>query len=341
MKQVWIGRVGPPEVLEVRDVPDPEPGRGEVRVEVRASGVNFSDLMARVGMYPDGPAPPCVVGYEISGVVDRVGPGVDAGRLGTRVVAATRFGGYASHVVVDEAHAVPLPSTMSFHAGAALPVTGLTAWMILEEMHRVRAGDRVLIHSAGGGVGLMACELVKKRGGVAVGTASAHKHDFLREWGFDELVDYRTVDYEEALRRGPGFDLVMDPLGGEHWAKGLRLLRTGGKLVCYGMSVNISGTVGSKVHALKNILRIPWLSTSLPGLIGANKGVLGVNMGRMWNESERLVGWLEQLLRRVEEGSLRVRVHAAVPFSRAAEAHRLIHDRKNIGKVLLVPDAFA
>lgn len=328
MRQVWISREGGPEVLEVREAETPEPGPGEVRVEVRAAGVNFADLMARMGMYPDGPPPPCVVGYEVSGVIDAVGEGVGPSRVGARVIAATRFGGYSSHVIVPDGAAVEMPESMGFHTATAIPVTGLTAWMILEEMHRVRAGDRVLVHSAGGGVGLMACDLIKRRGAIAVGTASAAKHDFLREWGYDELVDYRAVDYEEALKDGAPFDLVMDPLGGKNWGKGLRLLRPGGKLACFGMSVNATGKMGNRLGMIRNVLGIPWIAMSVVGLINGNKGVLGINMGRMWSERERLVEWLGALVRLSGAGEVRPRVHAAVPFSEAAEAHRMLHDRE-------------
>lgn len=337
MRQVWISRAGPPEVLEVRASDTPTPPAGELRLEVRAAGVNFADLMARMGMYQDGPPPPCVVGYEVSGVIDAVGEGVDPSWVGRRVVAATRFGGYSSHVLVGPDAVAPLPDDMSFSTAAAIPVTGLTAWMILEEMHRVREGDRILVHSAGGGVGLMACDLIKRRGATAVGTASAGKHAFLKDWGYDELVDYRSQDYEEVLGAGPEFDLVMDPLGGHNWAKGLRLLKTGGKLACYGMSVNAQGKVGRRLAMLGNILRIPFIGMNPVSLINGNKAVLGVNMGRMWDEKARLVGWLQTLVGLVDSGELRVTVHAEVPFDEAPEAHRILHDRENLGKVLLIP----
>lgn len=337
MKQIWISRYGAPEVLELREAPDPQPGAGQVRVAVRAAGVNFADALARMGMYPDGPPAPCVVGYEVAGVVEEVGEGVDSGLLGREVLVATRFGGYSSQVVVDADNLVDKPASLSFSEAASIPVVGLTAWMILEEMHRVRAGDRILVHGAGGGVGLVACDLIKRRGAVAVGTASAHKHEFLKAWGFDELVDYRNQDYEEALKDGELFDLVLDPLGGHNWGKGLRLLKTGGKIACYGMSVNVSGPGGNRFAMLKNALRIPWWAMSPPGLINANRGVLGVNMGHMWDEKQRLVGWLRELLALVEEGSLRTRVHAEVPFEEAARAHQILHERQNLGKVVLVP----
>ena len=338
MKQIVIPKIGPPSVLEVRESDDPVPGPGQVRIRVQAAGINFADLMARIGVYPDAPPLPAVVGYEVAGDIDMVGEGVDPTRVGAPVLAATKFGGYSTHVIVDARQALLRPDGMDAKTGAALPVTGLTAWMMCEEMGRVREGDRVLIHSAGGGVGLMACDLVKWRGGTAIGTASGKKHAFLKEWGYDGLVDYRTTDFHEALRHEPGFDLVLDPVGGESWGKSFDLLQPTGRLVCFGFSANAGGNTRSIFRTLGNLQKTPWLLFNPIRVINANKGVLGVNMGRLWDEVDRLTTWLEKLIALWEQGELRVHVHDALPFSRAADAHQLIHDRENFGKVLLVPD---
>jgi synaptic vesicle membrane protein VAT-1 len=338
MEQVWITRTGEPSVLEVREAPDPEPGPGQVRVKVDASGVNFADAMARMGIYPDAPKLPAVVGYEVAGTIDKVGEGVSASRVGEPVVSATRFGGYSSMVVLDGQVALKRPEGLTASMAAAIPVNGLTAWMMLEEMARVREGDRVLVHSAGGGVGLLALDLIKYRGGYAIGTASKSKHAFLYERGYDELIDYRSDDYEKVLASKPPLDVVLDPLGGANWAKGLRLLRTGGKLICFGFSINASDASKRNVFkVISNLWSTPWLLFNPIKLINENKGVLGVNMGRMWRETERLGGWLDRLLALWKEGRLRPHVHAEVPFSKAPEAHRLLHARENVGKVVLVP----
>ena len=156
MKQIWISQIGDPNVLEVRDSPDPMPGPGQVRIQVEFAGVNFADLMARMGIYPDSPKLPAVVGYEVAGQIDAIGEGVSPHRMGQPVVALTRFGGYSSAVLVPERHAVQRPEGMDAKTAAAIPVTGLTAWMMLEVMGGLKAKDRVLVHSAGGGVGLAA-----------------------------------------------------------------------------------------------------------------------------------------------------------------------------------------
>lgn len=337
MKQIWITRYGPPEVLKLRETPDPEPQADEVRVVVRAAGVNFADLMARMGIYPDGPPAPCVVGYEVSGVIDKIGAGVSRDFLGRRVVAMTRFGGYSSQVTLPSSQCVEIPSSISFEDAASVPVAGLTSWMILNEMHRVRRGDRILVHSAGGSVGLIAVQLIKLSGGYAVGTASSSKHEWLEQWGYDHLIDYHVDDYEAVLRKEPKFDLVMDPLGGHHWQKALRLIRPGGKIACYGMSVNAEGTIRRPFQFAKNLLRVPFWSLGPLGLINENKGVLGINMGRLWDERTRLTAWVQQLFRLMASEKLKPKIHARVPFEEASQAHQILHRRENIGKVLLIP----
>ena len=337
MEQIWIPRIGNPSVLEVRQAPDPEPGPGQVRVSVAAAGVNFADLMARMGLYPDAPPLPAVVGYEVSGTIDAVGQGVDAARIGDRVVAMTRFGGYSSAVVADERGVARIPEGKDLLEAASIPVTGLTSWMMLEVMGRVRRRDRVLVHSAGGGVGLMALDLLKWRGAWAAGTASAGKHPLLRDRGYDQLIDYRSEDFEQVLADETGFDLILDPVGGESWAKGLRLLRPGGRLICFGMSVNAGGDKRNVFSTMRNLASIPWLQVNPISLMNGNKGVMGVNMGHMWGEADRVRGWLDRLMDLWREGILRPMVHATVPFDQAADAHRLLHERKNLGKVLLVP----
>src|SRR2546426_4552026 len=174
MRSVCITRTGPPEALEVRDGPDPVPGPGQALVRVRATGVNFADVMARLGLYPDAPPRPCVVGYEVAGTIERLGPGVDGGlATGQRVVALTRFGGYAEAIAVPTAQLFPMPARMSFEEGAAIPVNYLTAVLMLRHFGNVKRGERVLVHAAAGGVGLAAVPPLRVPGAEGVRTASA------------------------------------------------------------------------------------------------------------------------------------------------------------------------
>lgn len=341
MQQIWIPRIGDPTVLELREAPDPEPGPMQVRIQVGGAGVNFADVMARIGMYPDAPPLPCVVGYEVAGRIDKVGPGVSPDRVGQDVVAMCRFGGYSSVVCVDDVQAVVRPAGLGVIEAASMPVVYLTAWMMLEVMGRVRAGDRVLVHSAGGGVGLAALDLLRWRGAIAYGTASGGKHPFLLERGYHRLCDYTRVDFEDDLKDVGGFDLILDPVGGDSWAKGLRMLRAGGRLVCFGMSANATGDTRSLWSLARNMWSVPWMDSNPIALINQNKGLMGVNMGHLWHETARVAGWLGELLLLWEQGVVRPEVHATVPFSNAREAHRILHARENTGKIVLIPDHLA
>lgn len=339
MRQVWITRVGPPEVLELREAPDPTPKPGEVLIHVRASGVNFADIMARLGLYPDAPKLPAVVGYEVAGDIAAMGSGVTRS-IGEKIFAITRFGGYSDKVCVPVAQAVPLPESMSYEEGAAIPVNYLTAYQMLIQMGSLKSGERVLVHSAAGGVGLAAIDLCRIHGAEVFGTASASKHAFLRERGVAHVIDYTTQDYEaevKRLTRGRGVHIVLDAMGGEHWKKGYRCLAPSGRLVMFGLSSAATGKTRSILSLLKTLLSMPLFSFTPLRLINDNKALLGVNLGHMWGETELRTSWLLQLLAWYREGKIRPTVGARFPLAEAAAAHHYIQDRKNIGKVVLIP----
>jgi synaptic vesicle membrane protein VAT-1 len=343
MKAVVLTGHGGPEVLQVQERPDPPVGPGEVRIDVKAAGINFADTMARVGLYPDAPKPPCVLGYEVSGVVESVGPGAESLKAGDRVIAGSRFGGQASMVTVPETQAFPLPESWSFEQGAAFPVNYTTAYVALVMMGGIRKGDRVLIHAAAGGVGISATQIARSREAEIFGTASAAKHDAIRAQGVDHAIDYRTQDFEQEVRRitgGEGVDLIMDALGPTTFRKDYRLLRQGGKLIMYGASELSTGQGRSIPTVARNLLRmplatVPWWKSL--GIMNENKGVFGLNM-LTWQDTEGLDRVLEPLSEELESGDFIDPVVAeAFPFDRAGEAHRFIAERRNIGKVVLVP----
>jgi len=339
MRQVWITRVGPPEVLELRQAPDPTPHAGEVLINVKASGVNFADIMARLGLYPDAPKLPAVVGYEVAGNIVAVGTGVTRS-IGERVLALTRFGGYSDRICVPVSQAVDLPEGMSYEEGAALPVNYLTAYQMLIQMGSLKSGERVLVHSAAGGVGLAAIDLCKIHGAEVIGTASAGKHAFLRERGVAHVIDYTSQDYEaevKHLTRGRGVHIVLDAMGGEHWKKGYRCLVSSGRLIMFGLSSAVTGKTRSTFSLLKTLIHTPLFSFPPPRLINDNKALVGVNLGRMWNETELLRDWFLQLLNWYKEGKIRPTISKTFPLVEAAQAHHYIQDRKNIGKIILVP----
>lgn len=341
MRQIWITRPGPPEVLEVRQAPDPEPNAGEVRIRVRAAGINFADLMARVGLYPDAPKIPCVVGYEVSGVIDAVGDGVTAFGVGDRVFGMPRFGGYTDTLVLPARQVFRMPEKMTFEQAAALPVVYLTAHHMMLYTGNLRPKSRVLVHSAAGGVGLAVIELAKTRQCELFGIASRSKHAFLRERGVDHVID-READYVSEVKRltgGRGVDLILDPVGGKSWSEGYSLLAPAGRLVAFGLSAAASGTTRNLVHAAMQVLKIKRFSPRK--LMNDNKSITGVNMGHLFGEIEMLTEQFEALVRLYEQGHIAPYVDRCFAFSEAAAAHRYIHDRKAKGKVLLVPDELA
>ena len=335
MKQLVISRHGPPEVLEVRDAPDPAVLPGAVRIRVRAAGINFSDLLARQGLYPDAPKPPCTVGYEVAGVVDAVGAGVTAPRVGDRVVATTRFGGQSELVVVPTAAVFPLPAGWTLEQGAAFPVVYLTAHHMLVRVAAARRGDTVLVHAAAGGVGLAVAELSRLLGFRVLGLASTGKHAILREYGVEPL-DSRDPRWFDAVRRvAPrGVDVVLDAVGGDSWRHGYGLLAPAGRLVCYGASALSDGLRRNVVRTIWRVLRFPRFGPL--ALMNDNRSVAGVNLGHLWNDQALLAPQVEALLGYAREGRLTPRVDRTFPLAEAAAAHRYIHERRNIGKVVLV-----
>jgi NADPH:quinone reductase-like Zn-dependent oxidoreductase len=334
--QIEIPEFGDPEVLTPREVPTPEPGPGEIRIAVEASGVNFADCMARMGLYDKTPELPAVMGWEVAGTVEALGDGVTGFSLGDPVLAVCHFGGYATHVVVDAEQAFLRPPDLDAVTAAAIPVHGLSAYMMLEVMGRVREGDRVLVLSAGGGIGIMCIGFLKWHGAFAVGAASGHKHPLLRDLGYEQLIDYNVTDLEAALADQEGFDLILDPFAGDSWSRSFRLLRGGGRLMVYGYS----DVVGQSHRTVRSLLHMvattPWLDFNPFKLMRENKGVLGMEMEHMWNERDRVRGWMEHVLELWDQGVVAPRIHATVPLTQAHQAHQLLHDRENIGKVILV-----
>ncbi len=339
MQQVVITKVGGPEVLQVREAPDPSPMRGEIRIAVAAAGLNFADVSARVGLYPDAPKPPMTVGYEVSGTVDAVGGGVDGFAVGDRVVSLTRFGGQSSSVVVPAHQAVHLPDGLDLVHAAAIPVNYLTAYLMLVRLGNVRKGESVLIHAAAGGVGFAALQICRLLGAVTYGTASSGKHERLRDAGLDHPIDYRNQDFAAEVNRltkGRGVDVILDAVGGRTSRKNYQLLRPLGRLFLFGAS---SASQDRKRNVLKAGAAIAQFPVFHPlALMNANKGVFGVNLGHLWDEKEMMSEVLAELLQWWSEGKIEPVVDSVFPFSKAADAHDQLQLARNVGKVLLVPD---
>jgi NADPH:quinone reductase-like Zn-dependent oxidoreductase len=312
---------GDTSVLRVEERPDPVPGPEEVIVEVKAAGLNFADVMARMGLYPDAPKPPMVMGYEVAGTIEGTGE---------RVLAGTRFGGQAERVAVRREDTVPLPEGLSFAQGAAIPVNYSTAWAALVTYGNVQPGERVLIHAAAGGVGIAATQIAKRLGAHVLGTSSPGKHEAIRANGVDEAFGY---DLPKGLEK---VDVVLDAVGGASFKRSYDLLRAGGRLVAFGASSVVGGEKRNLVKAAPQALRMV-RGFNLMEQMSASKAVIGLNMLTLWDDRGTLDPWITPLREMMDDGSLKPVVSDEVPFDRAADAHRIITERRNVGKVVLVP----
>jgi synaptic vesicle membrane protein VAT-1 len=336
MREVVITRHGAPDVLEERPRQTPEPGQGEVRIRVKACGVNFADVLTRMDLYPDAPKPPLVPGYEVSGYVDAVGPGPARHEVGRHVIALTRFGGYADFVVVPSDYVWAAPASLSHNEAAAIPVSYVTAVFALYRMANLKAGETVLVHGAGGNFGIAAMQLSRLRRASVIGTASAVKHSALRSLGIDHVIDYRAADVEfevSRLTNGRGVDVVLDPVGGDHLLKSYRMLAPMGRLVACGMQDMVGGQHRNPVRTLHAVWQTPRFNPV--DLMHDNKAVFGLNLLRLWGERKLIAASMEALLTDFAGGRLRPVVAKTFPLARAADAHKFLQDRANVGKVVL------
>ncbi|MFF7129799.1 zinc-binding dehydrogenase [Streptomyces sp. NPDC008240] len=304
MRAVVVEQWGGAENLVEREVERPEPGLGEVLVRVHAAGVNPVDWKTRAsGALIEWGAVP-VVGWDVSGTVEAVGPGVGVFQVGDEVFGMPLFprqaGGYAEYVVAPARHLAPKPEGLSHVEAAALPLAALTAWQALVDAAHVRPGERVLVHAAAGGVGHLAVQIAKARGAYVIGTASAAKHDLVRQLGADEVVDYRSVRFEDVVG---DIDVVLDGLGGETAERSLKVLRTGGRLI------TLPGP--DDVPAVHDGVRATWVLVE-PDHLG-----------------------LREIAALVERGALRPVVETVLPLEEAAKAHEIGEQGRTTGKIVL------
>lgn len=339
MRQIVNTSNGSYDVLQVKEVPDLKPSDDELLIQTKASGLNFADILARKGQYQDAPDKPCVMGYEVSGIVTKVGSNISDDWIGKEVVAITRFCGQAEQVVVKENQVNEKPKRLSFEEAATLPVNYLTAWVLIVVMGGLQKNESILIHNAGGGMGLAQLDIAKHIGARTFGTSSQQKHEFLKERGLDHAIDYRNKDWAAELMKltdDRGVELITDPLGGKHWKKSYNALRSTGRLGMFGISA-ASSESGFKatINLLKAVIGMPFYHP-IP-LISKNRGTYGVNLGHLWHEPEKASLWIKEILNGVDEGWINPHVDTTFSFDEVGEAHRYIEERKNIGKVILVP----
>ena len=334
-RRVEFTKAGAPNTIRIAEMPMPEPKNDEVRVKVSYAGINFADLLMRLGFYQPRPPYPFTPGYEVSGVIDAVGDENTGFAIGQRVVAAMSTGGQASHVLVDKKRVLALPDEIELDVAAAMPVTYLTAHHMLHHLGHMDEDDSVLIHGGAGGVGTAALQLCQWAGVTKVwATASGSKANVIESFG-GRAIDRHNEDFVQIIKQeteGDGVDHILDPIGGEHLTRSLSALKEGGRLYTYGMSA-VAPT--SKRSMLRSFLA--WRKTPAFDplrLMSRNRGVFGVHMGT-WKNEAVMQRQLHRILDGMMSGALSPVIDSVFDVENVAEAHQYLHDAKNVGKVLL------
>jgi synaptic vesicle membrane protein VAT-1 len=336
MTEMQIVRFGGPEVFRAVERPSPPLPPDHVRIRVSATGINFADVQMRMGLYPEAPRPPFAPGFEVAGVIAEAGADVTLFRPGERVLAACRFGGYTSEIVLPVRQCRKTPRRLSDVEAASIPVSFMTAWIALMEMARVREGDRILVPGAAGGVGSAIVQVAARAGAHVFGLVGAtEKKDIVRALGAQQASTYAEFGARDGPDKG-NFDVILDARGGSDLKDSLRRLAPGGRVVSYGVSSLVSGPRRSIPRTIFRLLKTPLLTPI--GLQMANVGVSGLNMLKLFDTDqgvELLMKALDWTLDGFENGWYRATVGKVFSLSEAGEAHMLLQSRKNIGKIVL------
>lgn len=326
-----------PRALEVRRCPDPRPTEDQVLVRVTAAGVNFADVMATMGLYPDAPKLPAIMGYEIAGEVQATGAHVTKFAPGDKVFGGTMFGGHAETAIAHEDALIEIPSGWTVEEAAAFPVSYATGYAALHRFGGLREGERVLIHAAAGGVGLASTQLALAAGAEVFGTASSGKQEALRRAGVHHPIDYTRLDFVTEIRAVTGLqepiDLAVDAIGGRSFRRTWRLLGPGGRMVCLGATSLVDGDRRKLSRVGRTLLGMPRFGAL--SLMRQSKAVIGLNVLRIWNAKGSLAEFITPLQDLVARQELRPVVGQHFPLERAPDAYRYVIARRNIGKVIL------
>jgi len=341
MRALVVRRYGPPEVLESKQEPDPQPKPGEILIRVKSIGVNFADLMQRMGIYPGTPKPPFIPGLEIAGVVEksleqRRAETGEPLKPGDHVLAMTNFSAYAEWAAVPADHVYRLPAGMTFDEGAALAVNYLTAYHSMFTMGNLQPGDKILIHGAAGGVGTAAVQLARARGLVTFGTAGSIKQEYLRKIGVEHPIDYEQSNFVDVIQKySPhGVEMVMDAIGGKSFARSYECLAPTGRLVIYGFSA-AAGPNGKKnwPRMIRAFLETPRFHPLK--LMEQNAAVIGVSLGKLMARGALVRKELEEIFRLYSAGKVKPAIGKSFPLEQGIAAHQYVQNRKNVGKVVL------
>jgi NADPH:quinone reductase-like Zn-dependent oxidoreductase len=340
MRAIFLERLGAPEVLVERQIEPPPVAPEEVQIEVMAAGVNFADILQRLGLYGSGPRLPYIPGFEVAGVVRETGSAVEKLKTGDRVVGLTKSGGYAERICLPSESVKRLPRGFSFQKAAALPVNYLTAWFCLFPMGTLQPGDRLLIHGGTGGVGIAAVQLAQELAVKIFATVgSEHKKEYLERCGLKHAINYKSTDFIEYVRQhtdGQGVELVLDGVGGRNLRRSYEILAPMGRLISFGLSAAAPTKRKSWSRVLAAWWQTPWFRPL--DMIGRNVGVFGFHLALLGSKQWMIQDAFKTLIDKVEGGILKPVISAEFPLcgEGAIQAHHYLHERRNIGKVLLI-----
>tara|TARA_B100001123_G_C15254689_1_gene1004220 strand:+ start:665 stop:1690 length:1026 start_codon:yes stop_codon:yes gene_type:complete len=336
MKRIEYIKFGGPEVLQVKDFNLSDPKDNQVQIKTHFAGINFAEIMTRMGLYPGAPKPPSPIGGEASGIVEKVGSNVTGFNKGDEVMAFAPFNSYSSHINIDQNMLFKLPENFTMEQGAAFPVIYLTAYMMMFDLGNLKKDEIFFIQGAGGGVGTAAIQLAKSVGAKIIGTSSKWKHDRLKEMGVDYCIDYTTENVKEKIMNytdGYGVDLVIDPVGGKQWSESYAMLAPMGKLIVYGNQNLVQGKTRSILAFVKEMLTMPKVKPF--EMIGKNKAIMGYHLGRLKGAEHKIKRAVDGIAPIIASGNVQPVIGKVFSFDEAGLAHEYIQQRKNFGKVLL------
>ena len=338
MKQAVVTKFGAPSVIKIRDIDIPEPKNNEIRIKVNFSGINFAEIMMRMGLYPGAGKPPCPIGAEASGIIDKIGKDVPSEFKINQKVMAFSFGGtHASYICVPSDVVMPVPESYSMEEAAGFPVVFFTAYMMLFDLGNLKSEDKVLIHGGGGGMGTSLIQLCNAIGATTHTTCSKWKHEKLYQFGVDKCVDYSEKEYLDKLNSLSesvgGYDIIIDPLGGRSWKQSYKLLSSMGKLIVYGDQSFVSGYKRSIITMFGEYFTVPKFNPLK--LISKNKSIMGFHLGRLQNSESKLKLAGKSLSKIISTHNIKPIIGAVFSYNQIPDAHKYIQDRKNLGKVLI------
>lgn len=338
MQAIHLVRYGNSEnAFEIREINRPEPSENEVCIKVEAFGINFADVVARRGLYPDAPKNPAILGYDVAGTVDAIGANVSHVNLGDRVTALTRFGGYAQYATTMSEGVARIPEHLGFAEATVLSTQGCTAYFCAIDKVTLHKGDIVLIHAAAGGVGSILVQIALSKGCIVIGTASCSKRAFLKELGVHYIIDYTKENLSDQLRKlnlYQKINVVFDSIGGYTFKQGMKALAPGGSMISFGAAEQIDGNKTNKLKALKAALGFGIFSPIQ--LLMKSQSIIGVNMLRIADHQPKIFQeCLNGVIAMYESGIIKPNVNKVFKATEIAQAHDYLESRQSIGKIAL------